>query len=132
MENNNFWKTPATSFAKTHLFRIRFFDLKKQAWNTELEIRAKRICDERIICFDEFQDFYVSKLFDEYKYGFPCNIAIEFYDNEFKTCLYTKKLDNYVLTLMPIDNLNQEDTHEDGSRLVLRAKMRSGSSQEWA
>ena len=128
MENNNFQNKSATAFAKTHLFRIRFFDLKKQAWNTELEIRAKRICDERIIYFDEFQDFYVSKLFDEYNYGFPCNIVIEFYDNDFETCVYTKKLDNYVLTLMPIDNLNQEDS----SRLVLRAKMRSASSQEWA
>lgn len=128
MENENFWKSQSTSQAKTHLFRIRFFDLKKQAWNTELEIRAKRICDERIIYFDEFQDFYVSKLFDEYKYGFQCNIVIEFYNNELETCLYAKKFDNYVLTLMPIDNLSQEDS----SKLILRAKMRSGSSQEWA
>ena len=95
--------------AKVYLFDISFFDKEKGEWNDELKIRAKRITNEKFIYFDEFNDFYVSKFFDEHPDGFNCDVIITFYDIKLKEACYKKSYNNYWLYIEEINDLNQED-----------------------
>lgn len=93
--------------AKTYLFKISFFDLQTAKYVDELELRARRILNEKLIVFDEFQDFFVSKFFDEHNGEFNCDVVITFLDSELKKIVYTKYYKNRFLHITPIGELNQ-------------------------
>lgn len=93
--------------AKTYLFKISFFDLQTAKYVDELEIRARRILSENLIVFDEFQDFFVSKFFDEHNGEFNCDVVITFLDSELNKIVYTKYYKNRFLHITPIAELNQ-------------------------
>ena len=93
--------------AKTYLFKISFFDLQTAKYVDELEIRARRILNEKMIVFDEFQDFFVSKFFDEHNGEFNCDVVITFLDSKLEKIVYTKYYKNRFLHITPIGELNQ-------------------------
>lgn len=93
--------------AKTYLFKISFYDLQTAKYVDELEIRARRILSENLIVFDEFQDFFVSKFFDEHNGEFNCDVVITFLDSELNKIVYTKYYKNRFLHITPIAELNQ-------------------------
>jgi hypothetical protein len=93
--------------AKTYLFKISFYDLQTAKYVDELEIRARRILNEKSIVFDEFQDFFVSKFFDEHKGEFNCDVVITFLDSKLEKIVYTKYYKNRFLHITPIGELNQ-------------------------
>lgn len=96
------------NIAKNYLFRIRFWSCKDEKFDDELMIRARRIINESYITFDEFEDFYVSKLFDGQQKPLRYKIFIDLFDDQLKECKHTK--DFYAnLEILPIADLNQED-----------------------
>lgn len=95
------------NIAKNYLFRIRFWSYKDEKFDDELMLRAKRIFNESYITFDEFEDFYVSKLFDGQKTPLRYKIFIDLFDD--KECKHTKEF-NADLEILPIADLNQEDS----------------------
>ena len=97
------------NIAKNYLFRIRFWSCKDEKFDDELMMRARRIFNESYITFDEFEDFYVSKLFDGQKEPLRYKIFIDLFDDQLKECKHTKEF--YAnLEIQPIDDLNQEDS----------------------
>lgn len=97
------------NIAKNYLFRIRFWSCKDQKFDDELMMRARRIFNESYITFDEFEDFYVSKLFDGQNTNLRYTIFIDLFDDKLKECKHTKKF-NAELEIQPIADLNQEDS----------------------
>lgn len=95
--------------AKRYLFKISFFDLQTSKYVDELELRAGRILDEKLIVFSEYQDFFVSKFFDEHNGEFNCDVVITFFDSELKNIVYTKYYKNRFLHIRPIAELNMSD-----------------------
>lgn len=92
--------------AKSYLFQIKFYNYKAAAWNHDLMLRAKKIENESIITFDEFQDFYVSKYFDELDNN-EFRIEIDFYESQLKEKMYTKVIDHVHLYRLPFESLDQ-------------------------
>lgn len=92
--------------AKSYLFQIKFYNYKAEAWNEELMLRARKIENENIITFDEFQDFYVSKYFDNLDNN-EFRIEIDFYNSELKEKMYTKVIDHVHLYRLPFESLDQ-------------------------
>ena len=97
------------NIAKNYLFRIRFWSYKDEKFDDELMIRAKRIFNESYITFDEFEDFYVSKLFDGQKEPLRYKIFIDLFDDKLQECKHTKEF-TAELEILPIADLNQEDS----------------------
>ena len=93
--------------AKNYLFRIRFWSYKDEKYDHELMLRAKRIFNESYITFDEFEDFYVSKLFDGQKEPLRYKIFIDLFDNKLQECKHTKEF-TADLEIQPIAELDQE------------------------
>ena len=97
------------NIAKNYLFRIRFWSYKDEKFDDELMLRAKRIFNESYITFDEFEDFYVSKLFDGQKDPLKYKIFIDLFDDKLQECKHTKEF-TAELEILPIADLNQEDS----------------------
>lgn len=97
------------NIAKNYLFRIRFWSYKDEKFDDELMIRAKRIFNESYITFDEFEDFYVSNLFDGQKDPLKYKIFIDLFDDKLQECKHTKEF-TAELEILPIADLNQEDS----------------------
>ena len=97
------------NIAKNYLFRIRFWSYKDEKFDDELMLRAKRIFNESYITFDEFEDFYVSKLFDGQKEPLRYKIFIDLFDDKLQECKHTKEF-TAELEILPIADLNQEDS----------------------
>lgn len=95
------------NIAKNYLFRIRFWSYKDEKYDHELMLRAKRIFNESYITFDEFEDFYVSKLFDGQKEPLRYKIFIDFFDDKLQECKHTKEF-TADLEIQPIAELDQE------------------------
>ena len=95
------------NIAKNYLFRIRFWSYKDEKYDTELMLRAKRIFNESYITFDEFEDFYVSKLFDGQKEPLRYKIFIDLFDDKLQECKHTKEF-TADLEIQPIAELDQE------------------------
>lgn len=95
------------NIAKNYLFRIRFWSYKDEKFDTELMLRAKRIFNESYITFDEFEDFYVSKLFDGQKEPLRYKIFIDLFDDKLQECKHTKEF-TADLEIQPIAELDQE------------------------
>lgn len=86
-------------------------------WITELSIRAISITNEYIIEFDEFQDFYVSKFFDEHNGCFNCDVKVKFYDTQFNNECYEKLYKDQWLYIDPIKKLST-DSNEKLTRIA--------------
>lgn len=97
------------NIAKNYIFRIRFWSYKDEKFDDELMLRAKRIFNESYITFDEFEDFYVSKLFDGQKEPLRYKIFIDLFDDKLQECKHTKEF-TAELEILPIADLNQEDS----------------------
>ena len=95
------------NIAKNYLFRIRFWSYKDEKFDDELMLRAKRIFNEAYITFDEFEDFYVSKLFDGQKEPLRYKIFIDLFDDKLQECKHTKEF-TADLEIQPIAELDQE------------------------
>ena len=95
------------NIAKNYLFRIRFWSYKDEKYDHELMLRAKRIFNESYITFDEFEDFYVSKLFDGQKEPLKYKIFIDLFDDTLQECKHTKEF-TADLEIQPIAELDQE------------------------
>jgi hypothetical protein len=95
------------NIAKNYLFRIRFWSYKDEKFDNELMLRAKRIFNESYITFDEFEDFYVSKLFDGQKEPLRYKIFIDLFDDKLQECKHTKEF-TADLEIQPIAELDQE------------------------
>lgn len=95
------------NIAKNYLFRIRFWSYKDEKFDDELMLRAKRIFNESYITFDEFEDFYVSKLFDGQKEPLRYKIFIDLFDDKLQECKHTKEF-TADLEIQPIAELDQE------------------------
>ena len=95
------------NIAKNYLFRIRFWSYKDEKFDNELLLRAKRIFNESYITFDEFEDFYVSKLFDGQKEPLRYKIFIDLFDDKLQECKHTKEF-TADLEIQPIAELDQE------------------------
>jgi len=95
------------NIAKNYLFRIRFWSYKDEKYDHELMLRAKRIFNESYITFDEFEDFYVSKLFDGQKEPLRYKIFIDLFDDKLQECKHTKEF-TADLEIQPIAELDQE------------------------
>jgi hypothetical protein len=95
------------NIAKNYLFRIRFWSYKDEKYDHELMLRAKRIFNESYITFDEFEDFYVSKLFDGQKEPLRYKIFIDLFDDTLQECKHTKEF-TADLEIQPIAELDQE------------------------
>lgn len=95
------------NIAKNYLFRIRFWSYKDEKFDDELLLRAKRIFNESYITFDEFEDFYVSKLFDGQKEPLRYKIFIDLFDDRLQECKHTKEF-TADLEIQPIAELDQE------------------------
>ena len=93
--------------AKSHLFKISFYNTHTGFYEDALEVRAKRMTDEHTIYFDEYQDFYVSKFFDSIGGAFNCDVVVSFFDSSLDKIVYTKYYKNVWLYLEPISELNQ-------------------------
>ena len=91
---------------ETIYFQFTFATEKHGKWITELSIRVISITKEYIIEFDEFQDFYVSKFFDEHDDYFNCDVKIKFYDTKLNNVCYEKLFKNQWLYIDPIDKLS--------------------------
>lgn len=97
------------NIAKNYLFRIRFWSYKDEKFDDELMLRAKRIFNESYITFDEFEDFYVSKLFDGQNRPLRYKIFIDLFDDKLQECKHTKEF-TADLEIQPIAELDQEDS----------------------
>lgn len=97
------------NIAKNYLFRIRFWSYKDEKFDDELMLRAKRIFNESYITFDEFEDFYVSKLFDGQKAPLRYKIFIDLFDDKLQECKHTKEF-TADLEIQPIAELDQESS----------------------
>lgn len=97
------------NITKNYLFRIRFWSYKDEKYDHELMLRAKRIFNESYITFDEFEDFYVSNLFDGQKDPLKYKIFIDLFDDKLQECKHTKEF-TAELEILPIADLNQEDS----------------------
>lgn len=98
-----------SNIAKNYIFRIRFWSYKDEKYDHELMLRAKRIFNESYIIFDEFEDFYVSNLFDGQKDPLKYKIFIDLFDDKLQECKHTKEF-TAELEILPIADLNQEDS----------------------
>lgn len=98
-----------SNIAKNYIFRIRFWSYKDEKYDHELMLRAKRIFNESYITFDEFEDFYVSNLFDGQKDPLKYKIFIDLFDDKLQECKHTKEF-TAELEILPIADLNQEDS----------------------
>lgn len=96
-------------------------------WITELSVRAIGITKEYIIEFDEFQDFYVSKFFDEHNDCFNCDVKIKFYDTKLNNVCYEKLFENQWLYADPIDKLSTSSEE----KLTRTAHMESRRRESW-
>ena len=112
---------------ETIYFQFTFTTEKLGKWITELSIRAISITKEYIIEFDEFQDFYVSKFFDEHEDCFNCDVKIKFYDTNLNNVCYEKLYENQWLYIDPIDKLS---TTSD-EKLTRTVRMESRKRENW-
>ena len=112
---------------KTIYFQFIFTTEKIGKWITDLSIRVRSITNEHIIEFDEFQDFYVSKFFDEHDNCFNCDVKIKFYDTKLNNVCYEKLFKNQWLYIDPIDKLS---TSSD-EKLTRTARMESHNRESW-
>lgn len=96
-------------------------------WIDELSIRAISITKEFIIEFDEFQDFYVSKFFDEHDGCFNCDIKIKFYDTKLNNVCYEKLFKDQWLYIDPIEKLSADGDE----KLTRTARMESRKRGCW-
>lgn len=93
--------------AKNYLFKIRFWSYETGEYDEGLELRARKMFDEYMLTFDEFQDFYVSKYFDKLKDN-RFKLIVEFYNSQLTKVVYKKTID-CKLQIRPFISLNQED-----------------------
>lgn len=119
--------TDLPDLARNYLFSIHFYDKELGKWITELSIRAISIANEYVIEFDEFQDFYVSKFFDEHDGCFNCDVKIKFYDTTLSNVCYEKLYENQWLYVDPIGALS---TSGD-DKLTRTARMESRKRGCW-
>lgn len=119
--------TDLPDLAKNYLFSIHFYDKELGKWITELSIRAISIANEYVIEFDEFQDFYVSKFFDEHDGCFNCDVKIKFYDTTLSNVCYEKLYENQWLYVDPIDKLSTSSEE----KLTRTARMESRKRGCW-
>ena len=119
--------TDLPDLAKNYLFSIHFYDKELGKWITELSIRAISIATEYVIEFDEFQDFYVSKFFDEHDGCFNCDVKIKFYDTTLSNVCYEKLYENQWLYVDPIGALSASGDE----KLTRTARMESRKRGCW-
>lgn len=93
--------------ARNYLFKIRFWSYETEDYDEGLELRARKMFDEYMLTFDEFQDFYVSKYFDNLKDN-RFKLIIEFYNSQLTKVGYKKTID-CKLQIRPFVALDQED-----------------------
>ena len=93
--------------ARNYLFKIRFWSYETEDYDEGLELRARKMFDEYMLTFDEFQDFYVSKYFDKLKDN-RFKLIVEFYNSQLTKVVYKKMID-CKLQIRPFVSLNQED-----------------------
>lgn len=93
--------------ARNYLFKIRFWSYETKEYDVDLELRARKMIDEYILIFDEFQDFYVSKYFDKLKDN-RFKLVVEFYNSQLTKVVYKKTID-CKLKIRPFVALDQED-----------------------
>ena len=93
--------------AKTYLFDVHIYNKKNKQTEYDLNVRCKEVLGERYLYFDEFQDFYVSKYFDNLKDN-RFKLIIEFYNSQLTKVVYKKMID-CKLQIRPFVSLNQED-----------------------
>ena len=108
-------------------FQFTFSTEKIGKWITELSIRAISIANEYVIEFDEFQDFYVSKFFDEHDGCFNCDVKIKFYDTTLSNVCYEKLYENQWLY---VDQIGALSTSGD-DKLTRTAHMESRKRENW-
>jgi len=119
--------TDLPDLARNYLFSIHFYDKELGKWITELSIRATSIANEYVIEFDEFQDFYVSKFFDEHDGCFNCDVKIKFYDTTLSNVCYEKLYENQWLYVDPIGVLSASGD----KKLTRTARMESRKRGCW-
>lgn len=119
--------TDLPDLAKNYLFSIHFYDKEHEKWITELSVRAISITNEYVIEFDEFQDFYVSKFFDEHDNCFNCDVKIKFYDTALNNVCYEKFYENQWLYADPIGALSTSGEE----KLTRTARMESRKRGCW-
>ena len=112
---------------KTIYFQFNFTIEKHGKCINELGTRVRSIVKEYIIEFDEFQDFYVSKFFDEHDDCFNCDVKIKFYDTKLNNVCYEKLYENQWLYVDPIGALS---TSGD-DKLTRTARMESRKRESW-
>jgi hypothetical protein len=93
--------------AKAYLFDVSIYNKKTKRTELDLNIRCKRVTFERNLYFDEYQDFYVSRYFDNLDDDTTFKVTINFYDSKLQKVVYKKVLDNMKFYREPFMDLDQ-------------------------
>lgn len=104
--------------AKAYLFDVSIYNKKTKKTEMDLNIRCKRVTFERSLYFDEFQDFYVSKYFDNLDDDTTFKVTINFYDSKLQKVVYKTVLDNMKFYREPFMDLDQ--TSSDKIQIMVR------------
>lgn len=104
--------------AKAYLFDVSIYNKKTKKTELDLNIRCKRVTFEKNLYFDEFQDFYVSKYFDNLDDDTTFKVTINFYDTKLQKCVYKKVFDDMKFYREPFMDLDQ--TSSDKIQILVR------------
>lgn len=92
------------------MFDVSIYNKKTKKTELDLNIRCKRVINETTLYFDEFQDFYVSKYFDNLDDDTTFKVIINFYDTKLQKCVYKKVFDDMKLYRESFMDLDQESS----------------------
>lgn len=96
--------------AKTYLFDVHIYNKKTKQTEYDLNVRCKEVLGEKLLYFDEFQDFYVSKYFDNLNEDTTFKVTINFYDSKLQKVVYKKVFDDMKLYCEPFMDLDQSSS----------------------
>lgn len=96
------------NLARAYCFQLKFYNNKTKQYEDELLLRAKKFTNESVITFDEFEDFYVTKYFDNLTDDTTFNITVVFYDLHLYKKIYSRTYKNQKLQWLSFGDLNQE------------------------
>ena len=98
--------------AKTYLFDVHIYNKKNKQTEYDLNVRCKEVLGERYLYFDEFQDFYVSKYFDNLDEDTTFKVTINFYDSKLQKVVYKRVYDNMKFYREVFSDLDQNSSNK--------------------
>ena len=77
-----------------------------------MNVRCKEVLGEKWLYFDEFQDFYVSKYFDNLAEDTTFKVTINFYDSKLQKVVYKRVYDNVKFYREVFSDLDQNSSNK--------------------